>query len=393
MRIGVLGTSTKAFERRVPIHPAHLERLSPAVRRQLFFEQGYGEPFGCPDEQLARAVGGTRSRRELLAGMDAVILLKPSPVDLQAMPRGGVLWGWPHAVQQREITQVAIDRVLTLVAFEAMFAWEAGGCPGVHTFHRNNELAGYSAVLHALALRGIDGHFGRPRRVVVLGLGAVAQGAIRAAQALGFRDLTVCVQASEPAVAEVPGCRYQRVRREAPDAPRMVALADDGGERPLAEVLAGADIVINAIRQDPARPVLFLLEAELGLLAPGGLIIDVSCDAGMGFDFARPTSFDAPIVRVGPCDYYAVDHTPSYLWESASWEISVALLPHLPAFAAGRAAWEASETLRRAIEIDRGVILNPAILAFQRRQAAFPHAPLPEPPARGSTSSSDPSAS
>ena len=31
----------------------------------------------------------------------------------------------------------------------------------------------------------------------------------------------------------------------------------------------------------------------------------------------------------GTIHYYAVDHSPSLLWNSATWEISEALLPHL----------------------------------------------------------------
>ena len=72
--------------------------------------------------------------------------------------------------------------------------------------------------------------------------------------------------------------------------------------------------------------------------------------------------------------YYAVDHSPSYLWNSATWEISEALLPHLRTVLAGRAAWEADATIRRAIEIRDGVILNPSILSFQHRGDVYPHA-------------------
>ena len=72
--------------------------------------------------------------------------------------------------------------------------------------------------------------------------------------------------------------------------------------------------------------------------------------------------------------YYAVDHSPSYLWNSATWEISEALLP-VPArrCSAGPTAWDADETIRRAIEIRDGVVQNPAILAFQHRSAEYPH--------------------
>src|SRR5699024_11341114 len=59
---------------------------------------------------------------------------------------GQVLWGWPHCVQDPEITQQAIDRALTLIAFEAMNHWTEDGGFGLHVFHKNNELAGYCSV-------------------------------------------------------------------------------------------------------------------------------------------------------------------------------------------------------------------------------------------------------
>ena len=43
--------------------------------------------------------------------------------------------------------------------------------------------------------------------------------------------------------------------------------------------------------------------------------------------------------------YYAVDHSPSYLWNSATWEISDAVLPFLRPVLEGPAAWDADETL------------------------------------------------
>ena len=71
--------------------------------------------------------------------------------------------------------------------------------------------------------------------------------------------------------------------------------------------------------------------------------------------------------------YYAVDHSPSYLWDSATWEISEALLPYLRAVMRGAAGWDADDTIRRAIEIRDGVVQNPKILSFQHRAAQYPH--------------------
>ena len=93
----------------------------------------------------------------------------------------------------------------------------------------------------------------------------------------------------------------------------------------------------------------------------------------MAFEWARPTSFAEPIVGVGDgLHYYAVDHSPSFLWNSATWENSEALLEYVPIVMAGPAAWDADETIRRAIEIRDGIVQNPRILSFQGRDVDLP---------------------
>ena len=78
--------------------------------------------------------------------------------------------------------------------------------------------------------------------------------------------------------------------------------------------------------------------------------------------------------KIGTVDYYSVDHTPTYLWESASRSISAALIVHLPTVVAGYESWQKNETIRNAVNIDAGVIQKPAILSFQNRQQLYPHA-------------------
>ena len=80
--------------------------------------------------------------------------------------------------------------------------------------------------------------------------------------------------------------------------------------------------------------------------------------------------------NIGRVDYYAVDHTPSYLWESASRSVSAALIVHLPAVLAGHESWQQNETIREAVNIDAGVIQKSTILSFQKRRPAYPHAPI-----------------
>jgi alanine dehydrogenase len=374
LRLGVMGRSRKENERRLPIHPLHLDRIEPDLRGRIYLERGYGDRFGVPAEQLAPHVAGLRSRDQLIADCDVILLPKPQPQDLAELREGQVLWGWPHCVQDGSITQLAIERRLTLIAFEAMNHWTAEGAFSVHVFHKNNELAGYCSVLHALELIGSTGDFGRRLRAAVIGFGATARGAVTALNAHGVHDVHILTNRGVTAVAS-PIHSARMVHFEHDDSePRRSEAFTEGCRLPLATFLAEHDIVVNCVLQDTAAPLMFLIDDDLAAFAPGSLIVDVSCDEGMGFSWARPTSFDEPTFTVGNnVRYYGVDHSPSHLWNSATWEISEALLPHLRTVLAGPAAWDTDEIVRAAIEIRDGVIQNPNILFFQHRSPDYPH--------------------
>jgi alanine dehydrogenase len=374
LRLGVLSTSGKPDEGRLPIHPLHLQRIAPEVRERISLERGYGDRFGVTDRELASQVGSLGSREELLAESEIIVLPKPQVADLREMRTGQVLWGWPHCVQDQELTQVAIDRRLTLVAFEAMNHWHSDGSFSLHVFHKNNELAGYCSVLHALQLIGSTGDYGRRLRAAVIGFGATARGAVTALNAHGVHDIDVLTNRETAAVGSpIHSANMLHFDHDDADPRRSEVLTDDG-TRPLAGFLAEHDIIVNCVLQDTNAPLTFLIEDDLKLLPVGTLIVDVSCDEGMGFSWARPTSFADPTFIVGnDVTYYAVDHSPSYLWNSATWEISEALLPYIETMLGGPAAWKDDPTIQRAIEIQDGIIKNRDVLLFQHRSPDYPH--------------------
>ena len=374
LRMGVIGTSKKEDERRVPIHPEHLKRLPQTIRRQLVFEKSYGAPFNVEDKEIGDMTGGIATRSEILSDIGSAIIAKPILSDLKELKEGGILWGYPHCAQQMEITQTAIDKKLTLIAFEDMYVWSPSGQAGRHTFYKNNEMAGYSAVIHALQLKGIDGHYGNQRKVIIFSFGAVSRGAIYALKSHGFRDITICIQRPDHEVREeVLDVHYARIRKGNDNEPRLLLVEHDGSERPLLDLISESEIIINGTFQDTDDPINYVNENEKSKLNPGTLIIDVSCDEGMGFYFAKPTSFKRPLISVDKIDYYAVDHTPSYFWESASRSISAALVVHIPSVIEGRASWKQSQTIQNAINIDKGVIVKDNILRFQNREVSYPH--------------------
>ena len=324
-----------------------------------------------------RLVAGIRTREELIDECDVILQPKPLLDDVAELRDGQVLWGWPHCVQDRDLTQLAIDKKLTLIAFEAMNHWTTDGSFSLHVFHKNNELAGYCSVLHAMQISGSTGDYGPRLRAVVIGFGATARGAVTALQALGVNDVDVLTHRQVAAVAS-PIHSARILHFDGDDTTDQVshAVTPDGAV-PLAEFLGEHDVIVNCVLQNTERPLVFVTDEELTHLSPGTVVVDVSCDEGMGFSWARPTTFEDPTFVVGQdVLYYAVDHSPSYLWNAATWEISEALLPFLGPVIDGPAAWQANRTIRHAIEVRAGVVQNSAILSFQGRSPDPPHRPL-----------------
>ena len=372
LSVSVFGTSRKENEKRVPIHPDQIEWIDEDIRNKLIFEEDYGLPFGMANDELSRLVGGLATREELFQCSDIMLLPKPVQDDIDSMQESSILWGWPHSVQQQAITQSSIDRKLTLIAWEAMHRWSKYGDWQMHTFNKNNEIAGYAGVLHAFELMGITGTYGPVRKAIILSFGSVSRGAIHALQGLGVHDITIYTQRQSTLVADqIAGIEYRHFK-EGPGG-EVLAYKEDGTTYPFINDIADADVIVNGILQDTNHPLMFVSDDDTDRLKSGSLIIDVSCDVGMGFAFAKPTTFSNPMFKVGRAHYYAVDHTPSYLWNSASWEISNCLLPYLPIVMGGPDRWGQSETIKRAVEINNGVIQNPDILSFQNRESYYPH--------------------
>ncbi|MFQ6611014.1 MAG: N(5)-(carboxyethyl)ornithine synthase [Fidelibacterota bacterium] len=373
LTVGVTGKSLKENEKRVAIHPEHVKRIPRRFRKQITFEEGYGLRFGMDDDTLAKLTSGqVASRKEILNGFDCVLMPKPLAKDLSDVREGATVWGWPHCVQQKEITQVSIERKLTLIAWEEMFTWSQTGDKAMHIFYKNNEIAGYAGVNHALSLVGIVGNYGKPRKAVVLSFGSVSRGAVYALQGQGFQDVTVYTGRVATDVSDqLPGVTFKQMKND--DSGNLLSVGSDGTICPFSEALSDVQIIVNGTLQNTDHPKMFVSTHNADKLMKGTLIIDISCDQGMGFWCAKPTSFENPMFEVAGKYYYAVDHSPSFYWNSASWEISEALLPFLSIVIGGPNMWEKNKTISKSIEILNGVIQNPKILSFQNREKEYPH--------------------
>lgn len=372
-RISVVGKSLKENEKRVPIHPDHIRTIPPEIRSKLTFEVGYGENFGVSDDTIAQLTSGSVAEKsELLGDCDCVIMPKPTEEELAMVKNGAVIWGWMHCVQQKTIVQIAIEKELTFISWEAMFSWGDKGEKLVHIFHKNNEIAGYASVNHAISLVGTVGVYGRPAKVSVLSFGSVSRGAVYALKGQGFNNISVFTERKSTEVAnQIPGVRYLQMLSKKDG--KVYATDNHGNLRPLVDSLVDTDIIVNGTLQDTKHPKTFVSREEARKLTNGTLIIDVSCDEDMGFWCAKPTSFENPMFDADGKHYYSVDHTPSFYWNSSSWEISKALQPFLKYIAGGEQGWRQNEILNNAVEIKNGKIINKEIINYQKRNSEYPY--------------------
>jgi len=242
----------------------------------------------------------------------------------------------------------------------------------MHIFYKNNEIAGYAGVNHALSLIGVAGYYGKPKKAVVLSFGSVSRGAVYALQGQGFRDITLYTgRASTDVRDQLPDIEFKQMKHD--DSGNLIVIESDNSIKSIAESLSDAHIIVNGTFQDIDHPKMFVPKKDANKLMDGALIVDISCDEGMGFWCAKPTTFDDPMFEVDGKYYYSVDHTPSYYWNSASWEISEALIPFLSIVMGGPNVWKKNTTISKAIEIQDGIIQNTNILSFQNREKEYPH--------------------
>lgn len=375
LTLGLVGSSTKENERRVAIHPAHFRRFDDETRKVVFAERGYGEQFRIPDEEFEPHVAGLMTREELFAQCDAVMIFKPTVEDFPFLREGQVLWGAVHCVQNEDIVQLGIDKRLTYIAMEHMFLWGPDGHKGTWIFHTQSELAGYCSVLHALQLLGLKGWYDQQKRCAIISYGSVGRGAVEALMAMDYTDITAFTQRPPVSIMwNVPGVKLGQYGRDPEDPSHTIVHTAEGKDALFGDELSQYDIIVNAVLQDTDRPMMFVTDEQLHRFKRNTLIVDVSCDRGMGFEFARPTTFDEPLIEVGTgVAYYAVDHSPSFLYATASLEHSKEAWPQTAAVVGGRSSWRANPTVGRAVDIENGVIKNRKILSFQHRDEVYPH--------------------
>lgn len=310
--------SHKENEKRRAMMPEDVAKVR--NREYLFFEKGYWNAFGIKDTELEHLGIQFVSREEVLK-KDIICDPKIGDAEYLTDLQDQTIFGWVHAVQNRDITDKIIDGRLTAYAWEDMFD------SGRHVFWRNNEIAGEAAIMHAFQCYG-DMPYNA--KVALIGMGNVARGALKILTLLGA-DVTVYTRKTESL---------------------------------LKKELDRYDVVVNALLWDVSRRDHIIYRDDLKRLKPHALIIDISCDRTGAIETSIPTTLEEPTYVVDGIMHYVVDHTPSLFYRMVSNELSKVVATCIDELITD----DLTDILNDAKIIEHGEIIDERISQFQNRK-------------------------
>ncbi|SHM66997.1 N(5)-(carboxyethyl)ornithine synthase [Myroides odoratimimus] len=309
--------SQKNNEKRRCLIPSDIRSI--VNKQQIFVEKGYGLVLGYSDEDYINAGVNVVTQDEVLA-KDIICDGKIGDAAYLDKLKNQTIYGWVHAVQNREITDLLINNKLTAYAWEDMFE------DGRHTFWRNNEIAGEAAIMHAYTLHGL---FPYDTKVAIIGRGNIGKGALKILTFMGA-DVTM----------------YDRKT-----------------EKLFQKELDQFDVVVNCILWDTSRTDHIIYKEDLKRMKKGALIIDVSCDRSGGIETCIPTSMDNPTYVVDNVVHYAVDHTPSIFYKTISKSLSQEVSRTIDMLIEE----SVNNVLQDALIVKEGIVVDQRINAFQNR--------------------------
>ncbi|SFC10440.1 N5-(carboxyethyl)ornithine synthase [Alkalibacterium subtropicum] len=312
--------STKHNEKRRALIPDDIGKIK--NKAFVYMVSGYGDVLGYTDREYEQA-GVNVTTKDIALKQDIICDPKVGDADYLGELRNQMLFGYVHAVQNKEVTDLMVENALSAVA------WEDMNEDGRHLFWRNNELAGEAAMMHAFSLYG---KLPYECKAAVIGRGNTSRGAYRILASLGA-DIKV----------------YNR---------KMEAL--------LRKEISGFDVIVNCVAWDTARDDHILYTEDLTNMKRQAMIVDVSCDHNGAIESSRPTSFDQPVYYTEGVLHYAVDHTPSIFYQTGSKSFSNVIVDYIDLLIED--TWEENKTLQDAFIVDKGVILDQRIADYQKSE-------------------------
>jgi len=129
------------------------------------------------------------------------------------------------------------------------------------------------------------------------------------------------------------------------------------------DAIRQADLVIGAVLIPGARAPRLITRADLRLMKPGSVIVDVAIDQGGCVETSRPTTHQAPVFIQEGVVHYCVTNIPGAVARTSTFALCNATLPYVAAIAAK--GWERAAAedvgLAEGVNVVRGQIVHEAV--------------------------------
>ncbi|HEX9611464.1 MAG TPA: alanine dehydrogenase [Gemmatimonadales bacterium] len=293
----------KANENRVALVPAGAESLT-GDGHTVLVEQEAGLGSGFSDDAYRTAGAQIATAADEVWGKAELILKVKEPIEPEwpKMRKGQVLFTYFHFAAAEALTKAVVRSGCVAIAYETV-QLATGELPLLTPM---SEVAGRMAVQEGakylekvfggsgILLGGVPGVL--PAEVLIIGGGVVGTNAAKMAAGLGAHVTLLDVS-------------LDRLRYLSDVLPPNVELLYSNRHNIL-DQLKRADLVIGAVLLPGAKAPNLVKRADLKLMKPGSVIVDVAVDQGGCIETIRPTTHDQPTYVVDGIIHYAVANMP-----------------------------------------------------------------------------------
>ncbi|MGI9020411.1 MAG: alanine dehydrogenase [Solirubrobacterales bacterium] len=355
MKVGI-PTEIKADEYRVALTPIGARELA-EHGHEVLIQKGAGEGSAVADAdyeaQGARIVPGAE---DIWGEADLVLKVKePQLPEVEMLRAETTLFTYLHLAPAAELTQALADTKAICVAYETVED-RHGRLPLLAPM---SEIAGKIATQagafmlekplggRGILLGGVPGV--APANVMVIGGGAVGMNA--AFIAIGMEADVFVYDVSIDKLRELDVAFGGR------------ASTVFSSTLSIEERLPTIDLVIGGVLVHGAKAPRVITRAQLALMKPSAVLVDVAIDQGGCFETSRPTTHSDPTYEVDGIIHYCVANMPGAVPITSTYALTNATLPYVLAVA-DHGIVEASrrdEGLKLGVNIAHGEVTHPAV--------------------------------
>jgi alanine dehydrogenase len=320
MKIGI-PKEIKTNENRIALVPAGAETLI-GSGHSVLVETGAGIGSGFSDDDFT-AVGATIAPDADAVWRDSEMIMKvkePIKVEWPRMRKGQLVFTYFHFAADEELTKAHLASGATCVAYETV-ELPTRELPLLTPM---SEVAGRMAVQEGakyleklyggrgVLLGGVPGV--APAKVVILGGGIVGINAAKMAAGLGAKVVILDIS-------------LERLRYLSDVMPANVQLIHSNRHNIL-EQITSADLVIGGVLIPGAKAPKLIRRADLAVMRPGSVIVDVAIDQGGCVETIHATTHENPTYVVDGVIHYGVANMPGGVPRTSTLALTNATLPY-----------------------------------------------------------------